>query len=349
MNYKELIDNLDSQKIKRLLGELGAEDIQETKDYIVTNTICHNVKGGSLKLYYYKKNHLFYCYTEDGAMSIFSFLKHYYETRSYPYDWYRDIYEVVQDCSLSKGLKEEFGVESHCLLKEKYAPIIRSQTLPTYPPGILDVFQKCYPAQWLEEGITKESMDKYNILFSSSQNKIIIPHYDINNNLVGIRGRALSDWEIENVGKYMPVQIEGKWYSHRLSMNLYGLNHTKENIERYGIAFVFEGEKSISKLNSFNIPNCGVAICGSNFNKYQLNLLMHYCNPREICLCLDNEEKPNKDDYFNKLRAICLKYRNYTNFSFIYDNLGLTQKKDSPVDQGEDVFLRLLEKRRIIK
>lgn len=56
----------------------------------------------------------------------------------------------------------------------------------------------------------------------------------MNGNLVGIRGRALSEWEVENVGKYMPVQIEQKWYSHRLSLNLYGLNHTKVNIQNMG-------------------------------------------------------------------------------------------------------------------
>ena len=57
-------------------------------------------------------------------------------------------------------------------------------------------------------------MDKYNILYSISQEKIVIPHYDINNNLIGIRGRALNEWEIENVGKYMPIKIENKWYAH---------------------------------------------------------------------------------------------------------------------------------------
>ena len=349
MNYKELVDKLDSNKVKGLLLELGADEVQETNSFLLTNTICHNARDGSFKLYYYKNTHLFYCYTECGPMSIFTFLKHYYETRNIDYDWYSDIYEVARNCSASGLIRENFGVEPHQFLKDKYAPIIRTQSLPTYPKGILDVFQKCYPAQWLEEGISKSAMDKYNILFSSSQNKIIIPHYDVNGNLVGIRGRALNEWEVENIGKYMPVQIEQKWYSHRLSLNLYGLNHTKANIQKYGIAFIMEGEKSILKLEDFDTPNCGAAICGSNFNKYQLNLLMRECNPKEICLCLDNEEKPHHEDYFNKLYGICKKYNKYATFSFIYDDSGLTRKKDSPVDQGEAVFLKLLAKRRIIK
>ena len=57
-------------------------------------------------------------------------------------------------------------------------------------------------------------MDKFNIRYSISQNKIIIPHYNVNGELVGIRGRALNTQDIEQFGKYMPVQIENKWYSH---------------------------------------------------------------------------------------------------------------------------------------
>ena len=76
---------------------------------------------------------------------------------------------------------------------------------------------------------------------------------------------------------------------------------------------------------------------------------MHECAPKEICLCLDNEEKPNEEEYFNKLYNICKKYNNYATFSFIYDDINLTLKKDSPVDQGEAVFLELLSRRRHVK
>ena len=120
MNYKEIIDNLQSDKVKQLLYELGTETVIEKDNCLITNTICHNISGGSLKLYYYFDTHLFYCYTSCEAMSIFKFLEKYYETRQIEFDWYNDIYKVVVDCSTSKKI-DDFYIEKRVNLKEKYA------------------------------------------------------------------------------------------------------------------------------------------------------------------------------------------------------------------------------------
>ena len=348
IDYEKLTANLDKNKVIELVKKMGADHIIERENCFITNTICHNIDNGSEKLYYYYDTHIFYCYTECSAMSVFTFLKHYYETRNIEYDWYTDIILVVKNCSPSSTI-ENFGIEKYEKLKDKFKRIERKVDLPTYPAGVLDVFQKIYPVQWMEEGISKNALDKFNILFSSSQNKIIIPHYNVNGNLVGIRGRALNEWEVENLGKYMPVQIENKWYNHKLSLNLYGLNVTKENIKKSGYVYLFEGEKSILKMEDVDEPNCSAAICGSNLNKFQIDILMKECNPKEVILCLDREEKDNEEKYYNKLRSICLKYKNYADFSFIYDDKGLTHMKDSPIDCGKEIFYKLRNKRRKVK
>lgn len=344
MDYKELIDNLTEDKIKQLLDTLKISYIDK-KDYLLCKTGCHNIdiENASWKLYYYKNSHIFMCYSECGPMSIFKFLKKYYETRDIEYNWYNDIYLVVCDCSNFR-INEGFEAEKYKKITNIYTktdiPI-----LPEYSKNILDCFIKTYPIEWLQDGISKQAMDTFNILYSISQNKIIIPHYDINNRLVGIRGRALDKWEIENIGKYAPIKIEQIWYKHPLSLNLYGLNHTKNNIKENKICFIFESEKSVLQLESFNMKNCAVAVCGSNFNKFQLNILLKECHPDEIVICFDKEELPKKDDYFNKLYSICIKYQNYSNFSFIYDRYNLLDYKDSPSDKGEEIFKELLKKR----
>ena len=346
MDYEEIISNLDVDSVISLMEKLGADRHSDRGGYVVFPTICHNIDSSeaSMKLYFYKDTKLFVCYTECGNMSIFKFLKHYYETRQIEYDWYQDIFEVVRDCSNFKGV-EGFVVEKYKSLRDRYEIKRKEKELPVYPSHVLDCFVNYYPQEWLDDGITKETMDRFNISYSISQNKIIIPHYDILGRLVGIRGRALNDWEVENVGKYAPIQIEGVWYKHPLSMNLYGLDRTFMDIRRNSICYLFESEKSVMQMDGFNMPNCSAAVCGSNFNKYQLNILMKFCAPSEIVICFDKEEKPGEEKYFNKLYNICKKYSQYANFSFIYDREGLLDLKESPTDRGEEVFKKLLEKR----
>ena len=343
MSFEEIIDSLTEQDIIDLLKHFGVSDYKNTQEALIFPTICHNADpaAASMKLYYYKDNHFFYCYTECGGMSVFKFIEHVYQTRGIDYDWYNDVLLLITKGKSREGLTQT-KVER---LGDKYKRKKREATLECYPAGVLDIFEKIYPTQWLEEGITKAAMDKFNIRFSISQNKIIIPHYNINGDLVGIRGRALNTWEIENIGKYMPVQIEQKWYKHPLSLNLYGLNITKENIKKNGYVCLFEGEKSVLLMEGFNRPNCAVAVCGSTINKFQIDILMQYCEPKEFIVCFDKEEIGTEDKYFNKLRKLCEKYKNYGQFSFIYDFRNRLEMKDSPVDKGEEIFEQLLKER----
>ena len=346
MDYEEIISNLDVDSVISMMEKLGADRHSDRGAYVVFPTICHNIDASeaSMKLYFYKDTKLFVCYTECGNMSIFKFLKHYYETRQIEYDWYQDIYEVVRDCSNFKGI-DGFVVEKYKSLRDRYEVKRKEKELPQYMSHVLGCFVQTYPQEWLDDGISKKTMDRFNISYSISQNKIIIPHYDILGRLVGIRGRALNDWEVENIGKYAPIQVEGIWYKHPLSMNLYGLDRTYMDIRRNGVCYLFESEKSVLQMDGFSIPNCSAAVCGSNFNKYQLNILMKFCAPSEIVICFDKEELPEEEKYFNKLWNICQKYKQYCNFSFIYDREGLLNLKDSPTDKGEEVFLQLLKKR----
>ena len=348
IDYEQIVKDLKDEEVIRLMYELGVDRHEETDNYIIFPTICHNENAieASMKLYYYKDTHLLYCYTEDGPMSIYRFLENYYKTRNIEYNWGQDILKVVFQCSAATELttKETIFKQS---LKDKYRKR-QSIQLAAYSPNVLESFVKQYPIEWLEDNISAGAMDKYNIRYSISQNKIIIPHYDINNRLVGIRGRALNESEIA-YAKYAPVKIEDIVYKHKLSLNLYGLNHNWENIKELGICYIAESEKAVLQSELFGEKNCTVAICGSSLNIYQIKLLMQHCQPKEIVLCLDKEELPGEDKYFYKLWDMCSKYKLYTNMSFIYDRENLLNLKDSPFDRGRNIFNKLLEKRVKVK
>lgn len=325
---------------------LGADRYEDRGTHLIFPTICHNedADSASMKLYFYKDKRIFVCYTNDGTMSIFKFLKAYYETRQIDYNWYDDVYQFILKCADHQE-EEGLTVPVYSSPVERYNSEFTIPQLKEYNDCVLDCFERRYTPEWLNDNISPAAMDKYDIRYSIEQNKIIIPHRDVEGRLIGIRGRALNPAEVEEFGKYMPIKIENIWYQHPLSLNLYGLYYNKENIRRARICFLVESEKAVLQAESFSIPNCCVAVCGSQINQFQINLLLRYCQPQEIVICFDNEESGHDFTYFNKLMAFGQKYQRYCNFSFIYDRNNLTNKKDSPTDRGEEIFTELLRTR----
>lgn len=302
-----------------------------------------------MKLYYYPKTKTFHCYTEcSSTFTIFDLFVKYYELRNIEYNWYTDILDIIE--SKSDKIKSNFEYQ-YTSIRNNYLVSDKLIELPEYSNKILNIFKKYYCCEWLNEGITKEVMEQYNILYSYYQNSIVIPHYDINNRLIGIRKRALNKEDIDKA-KYMPIIIEGKIYAHPLALNLYGLNLNLNNINKKKKIILFEGEKSVLKMSSYYNDNISVAVCGSNFNKMQLNLILYKANVDEVIIAFDKEyEKLNSqkaNDYFEKLYNLCKKYNRYYNFSFIFDKDNLLDYKDSPIDRGKEIFEKLLNKRVIV-
>ena len=191
-------------------------------------------------------------------------------------------------------------------------------------------------------------MDKFNIRYSVSRNQIIIPHYDINGNLIGIRGRTLNEEEAEEFGKYRPIEIEGVEYAHPLSLNLYGIYENKEAIKRIKRVVLFEGEKSVLKgYNYYGNNNISLAVCGSHINKRQIDLLIKNFDINEIIVAFDKEYETQREyvNYLVRYSEACKKYKNYCNFSIVMDKNNLLDLKDSPIDKGKEVFEQLIRER----
>ena len=348
-NFLDIIEQITISQVEQMLYKLGANTVINKGDYLITNTICHHIDSSeaSMKLYYYQNTHSFYCYTEDGFMTFIQFLQKYWSLRGVD----KPFYSILSDIMNDSGIEEE-GFEFFHYEKQKKYLKRKLIELPEYPAGVLDTFSKTYCEEWLREGITPKTMDKFNIRYSIRQNKIIIPHYDVAGRLVGIRGRALNPEEASQ-GKYRPVYVEGKQYNHPLSLNLYGLNWTKEDINYYETVIIFEAEKSVMLMDSYFPKNNSVAVCGSNLNKNQLLILLHNCKVKNVILAFDKEYQkigtPECEKYLNKIRAIGEKYSKYYQFYYIADREGLLAHKDSPIDKGPEIFQRLMEKKVVIR
>ena len=136
-------------------------------------------------------------------------------------------------------------------------------------------------------------------------------------------------------------------------MNLYNLNNSKKAIKALEKAIVFEGEKSSLKYASyFGIENdISVACCGSNLSTYQVQLLIE-AGAKEIVIAFDRQfQEINDDEYKHltkNLMKINSKYKNDVVISFIFDKNMITGYKDSPIDCGPEIFMKLFKERIIL-
>ena len=230
----------------------------------------------------------------------------------------------------------------------------KNVVLKEYDEVILDRFNyqlKITP--WLNENISQEVLDRARIGYYPGGDQITIPHFDINNRFIGLRGRTLCADEAEIYGKYRPLKINKLLYNHPLGMNLYNLNNSKDNIKTIKKAIVFESEKSTLKYATyFGMENdISVACCGFSISAYQIQLLMD-CGAEEIIVAFDRQFKEIGDNEFKKLKANIIKLhnknKNYVKMSFIFDKNKITNYKDSPIDESKEKFLQLFKERIIL-
>ena len=343
---KEIITDND---IKNIMAEYEAYPSCETNEVIMFPTICHNLNAhdASHKLYYYKNSKMFYCFTQcSKSYDIFSLLMTIEHLRgNKEYSFFDALYYVSNKLNINDGFFEHIEQNIYQSKKEYFKKKNNKIPYCIYEKNIVNFFDFYLPYEWAKDGLTLKELKKYNVRYYASENQMVIPHYNIYGDLIGIRIRALNDEDILK-GKYRPLKLENIIYSHPLSQFCYGLWNTKEGIQKTQKAIIVEAEKSVMLGEQLEYNNL-VACCGSNISKIQIQQLIN-CGAKEIVIAFDKEyEDKNKqcENYYNKLYGIANKYKLYCNMSFIFDFENVIKNKQSPIDDGIEKFNYLLSKR----
>lgn len=354
-NKDEIKNSLTTEQVEQFVADLGGEPLP-SHNGLICRTICHG--GDSHKLYYYSQSRLFKCFTQcqDSSFDIFD-LTMRVKKRENPSFTFADAIRYVAHYF---GISDEnpYDFESFQLkdweifdkMKIEALDIQKLSNLPIYDDKVLKHLPTPVIEPWLREGISKETMRDAGIRYDPVTDSIIIPHFDINGNLIGIRKRTLIKEE-EKYGKYIPAVLNGKMYNHPLSFNLYNLNCSKDNIISTGTVIVFESEKSTLMYKTYfgKENDISVACCGSNLVVHQAELLKKL-GVKEIIIAFDKQWQTVGDEEYKrwtkKLEEIHHKYYKDFLISFIFDKdnkyLGY---KDSPIDKGGEVFLELFKER----
>ena len=365
MKAAELRQSLTIEDIVRLVTKgLGSNDcLYDSDGNPIFQTICHNEEGcGKYKLYYYASSQKFHCYTQCGdSFDVYELVQRAGKANDFigAYHYLLDFFNIERwNFDIDK---EEPQLTADWDLLNKYAIVEESaeqeekivENTSEINPGLLKYFNPLLPLKWAQEGIAPEAMEKYHICMDLSMQKIVIPHYDKDGALIGIRGRTYNWIELNDGKKYSPIYIENTMYNHPLGDHLYGLNWNAEAIQRTRKAVIFEGEKSVLKAETYyGENNFTVAACGSAVSDKQVQLLLSL-GVNEIIIAFDkeNDDSPGSERsvaYKAKLERIASQFAPYVNTYYIFDRFGLLGPKDSPIDRGRDTLEFLLKNKVLV-
>lgn len=351
-NLAELREQLTDEAIKDILIQYDVEPVRETENEIVFPTCCHNLIGGSPKLYYYKDNHIFICYTEcNKSFDIFDLLIKMHRLRGETIT----LRQAIGLCSLDISYLQDSDLKQYDISQDLRFLKIENHTrlfdtddlqIRVYDKDVLRRYAFDYTGlqPWIQEGIGIEMLQKFNIKFNQQKNCIIIPNFDIKGNLIGIRGRFFRPEDVAK-GKYRPIYDNGTLYSYPTGKSLYGLYENHKTIEKKKMCILFEGEKSVLLFGSIYGAdnNISLATLGQNITREQIQYLREM-KVRDVILAYDtdyedlDELKEVKQKYIEKARILTP----YFNVGILLDYNFLLPYKSSPIDGGREVFEKIL-------
>ena len=373
-DLQDLLDLVTPEIVIQIMKENGSDVFDRTVDRRTNQpclwfkTICHG--GDSHKLCFFTKTKDFFCYTNCGRMKFSYGIKKIRNIQDGEFGKVieyinqkvgrkRRVRNKVAGKIGSREIREELSeleeLAEYKKRKEK-APVAITTF---FDESILKHFEhnKFYQG-WIDEGISFESMEKFEICWYEFQKAIIIPHRNIEGKLVGIRRRSLLP-ENQKSNKYMPLFCSQVLYDHPLSLNLYGLYENQNAIKKQRKAIITEGEKSVLLSDTYyGDKSITVSTCGFNISDYQINLLLKL-GVEDVIIAFDKDYDINKIEEYKKDSSLYSKYCNYINklrvlssrllpfcsVSLLLDKSGLLEEKDSPFDKGKSTLEQLIKSR----
>ncbi len=365
-DIKAIQEALTREDVIKIATELGSDGYKTGgSGELIFRSICHG--SDSWKLYYYHEpngeypGRVFHCYTRcSDTFNIFELVIRVRRQQGIILTFPQAV-KYVASITNNMFYSNRSGQEYDYRINDwdwinRIKNIKKSNAIPQLSEiseHVLEIFCP-YPHElWLEEGISRDSMKKYQISYWGKENKIIIPHRDTNGRLIGVRGRSLNENEVAAGYKYMPITVEGVELKHKLGSNLYGLCQNEEAIRRIGKIVLFESEKSVLLCDTYyHQNNFSVAVCGSNITDTQCRLIRSL-GVNEVMIGFDKEyedaDSRLAEVYGNKLINLANKLTPYFTVYLLWDQENLLERKDSPADKGKEVLEKLMKSKIEIK
>lgn len=359
IDVKKLKKSLSLAHHKQIMQALGIPSYSENSTQIVYFTGDKNVDSykGSPKLYFYKDTGIYVGMTAGRSYDIISLVQTRLALLKQPCSFLDACQFILDTTNINPDSISHVKKEGHVYDWSNLERFIRvrkyGNQLSEYNRNIIDTLPPLYPQAWIDEGISEETMEKYQIRYYERCNQTVIPCFDDEARLVGVRVR---NWDKDRVeqAKYMPlVTLDGQCYKFNTNQVFYGINYNKPEIERTGKVIIVESEKAVMKLDTYmGRHNIALGMYGSNLGIQRRNQLLKM-GVNTVSYVVDNDFIGQDDEFFEqwreKIRHFIKLWDGFCRVEIVWDNLGLLGPKENATDRTKEVWEQLWENREIIE
>ena len=359
IDVKKLKKSLSLAHHKQIMQALGIPSYSENSTQIVYYTGDKNVDSykGSPKLYFYKDTSIYVGMTAGRSYDIISLVQTRLALLKQPCSFLDACQFIIDTTNINPDSISRVKKEGHVYDWSDLERFVRvrkyGNQLSEYNRNIIDTLPPLYPQAWIDEGISEETMDKYQIRYYERCNQTVIPCFDDEARLVGVRVR---NWDKDRVeqAKYMPlVTLDGQCYKFNTNQVFYGINYNKPEIERTGKVIIVESEKAVMKLDTYmGRHNIALGMYGSNLGIQRRNQLLKM-GVNTVSYVVDNDFIGQDDEFFEqwreKIRHFIKLWDGFCRVEIVWDNLGLLGPKENATDRTKEVWEQLWENREIIE
>ena len=359
IDVKKLKKSLSLAHHKQIMQALGIPAYSENKEQIIYFSGDKNKDAlkGSPKLYFYKDSQIYFGYTSSRSYDIISLVQTRLALLKQPCSFLDACQFILDTTNIKPDSISRVKKEGHVYDWSNLERFVRvrkyGNQLSEYNRNIIDTLPPLYPQAWIDEGISEETMDKYQIRYYERCNQTVIPCFDDEARLVGVRVR---NWDKDRVeqAKYMPlVTLDGQCYKFNTNQVFYGINYNKPEIERTGKVIIVESEKAVMKLDTYmGRHNIALGMYGSNLGIQRRNQLLKM-GVNTVSYVVDNDFIGQDDEFFEqwreKIRHFIKLWDGFCRVEIVWDNLGLLGPKENATDRTKEVWEQLWENREIIE
>ena len=358
IDVKKLKKSLSLAHHKQIMQALGIPAYSENKEQIIYFSGDKNKDAlkGSPKLYFYKDSQIYFGYTSSRSYDIISLVQTRLSLLKQPCSFLDACQFIIDTTNINPDSISRVKKEGHVYDWSNLERFIRvrkyGNQLSEYNRNIIDTLPPLYPQAWIDEGISEETMDKYQIRYYERCNQTVIPCFDDEARLVGVRVR---NWDKDRVeqAKYMPlVTLDGQCYKFNTNQVFYGINYNKPEIERTGKVIIVESEKAVMKLDTYmGRHNIALGMYGSNLGIQRRNQLLKM-GVNTVSYVVDNDFIGQDDAFFEqwreKIQHFIKLWDGFCRVEIVWDNLGLLGPKENATDRTKEIWEQLWENREII-